>query len=169
MPDSAKEPKQTAPLPPDRTQTIRDMLKHSLSEDDLVPAVRELMRLSLYLHEGVSALPDIRNSLANTHRLLIDFMADQLRVRREREEQELRVAEINAEKARTVLQHTDEKIAVVNGAKARAAETEMVKLTPAEQIWVWFKNNVLDKLGILLVFFILTAVWEYIKALVNAP
>ena len=164
------------PVPPKpgeselRTQTLKDMLKYELKEEDLVPAVRELARIVLNIYENVSTLPEIRAGIASTQRLVLDFLADQLQARRSREAQELEIANIAAQKAGEKLKQTNEKIKRINfPITYEQDKSPHPPQSSAEKAWIWFRDKVLPYFATGLSIVILQAVWEYFKTQVNSP
>lgn len=151
----------------DRTQNLQEMLKNSFNQDDLIPIVRELARIAIFNHQAIMTLPEIRNGIARVHKLVLDFIQDQLETKRDRERRELEIAEVQASRARKMLGRTDEHIAVIR--QENRQRTEREKQAPAQTTWVWFRDKILPWLVTGMLLIMGNALWEYIKLRINTP
>ena len=152
----------------DRSKGLQDMLKYGLSEDDLLTAVRELARLTIHIYKVIQSLPTLQSTMASTQRMVIEYMADQLKERRERESRELEVAMLTAEKARLKLDDTNEKIKTIQF-PIKTDVPEPVPQSQADKTWTWFRDRVLPYFMTAALIIIAQAVWEYIKVQSNIP
>jgi hypothetical protein len=165
------EERKTQKAPEDRTSTLRAMLKYEMKQSDLVPAMREVSRLIIEIHDVLASLPDLRASVASTQALVINFVNDQLKERRDRESRELEIAELSAEKARSKLGNTEERIRTIKF-PIKPEVLPVPAPTPtsrAEEAWIWFRDKVLPYLVIAMVVIIGQAIWAYIKVQLNVP
>jgi hypothetical protein len=157
----------------DRTAYLRDMLQYNLTKDDLIPVVREIARLMVSINSDISTLPELRNEIAKTQKLFLDFMEDQLAFRQQREQTELEAARKKVAQTETELNRTSQKVKAIKLTGSTGVPLSTASI-PGKFSWqAWFIDRVLPYLaqGLIVGIVVLvgSALWLYFKTLLGLP